>query len=57
MVRVIVSPRDPEPSHLVLQGRTLKTQAFGRSALTLDLPVRRLQCFEDDLPLAFMESG
>lgn len=46
---------DHEPSHLVLQGRTLKTQAFGRSAVTRDLPGRRLQCLEDDFPLGFME--
>ena len=54
-VRVIVALSDPEASHLVLQGGTLKTQAFGRSAVTRDLPGRRLQCLEDDFPLGFME--
>jgi hypothetical protein len=39
--RLIVPLTDPEPSHLVLQRRTLKTQAFGRSAVTRDLPGRR----------------
>ena len=54
-VRLIVPLTDSEPSHLVLQGRTLKTQTFGRSAVTRDLPGRRLQCLEDDFPLGFME--
>jgi hypothetical protein len=54
-VRLIVPLTDPEPSHLLLQRRTLKTQAFGRSAVTRDLPGSRLQCLEDDFPLGFME--
>ena len=53
MVRPIVPPTYPEPPHLVLQG--LKTGAFGRSAVTRDLPGRRLQCLEDDFPPGFME--
>jgi len=57
MVRPIVPPTYPEPPHLVLQGRTLKTEAFGRSTVTRDLPGRRRQCVEDDLPLGFMEGG
>jgi hypothetical protein len=36
-VRLIVLPTDPEPSHLVLQGRTLKAQTLRGSALTRDL--------------------
>ena len=54
-VRVIVALSDPEASHLVLQGGTFKAEAFGRSAVTRDLPGRRLQCLEDDFPLGFME--
>ena len=54
-MRVIVALSDPEPSHLILQGRTFKTEAFGRSAVTRDLPGRRLQCIEDDFPLGFMK--
>jgi hypothetical protein len=54
-VRLIVALSDPEPSHLVLQGRTLETQAFGRSAVTRYLPARRFQSVTDDLPLGFTE--
>ena len=54
-MRLIVLLADPEPSHLVLQSRTLKTQAFGRSAVTRDLPGSLLQSLEDDFPLGFME--
>ena len=54
-VRVIVPLSDPEAPHLVLQGGTFKAEAFGRSAVTRDLPGRRLQCLEDDFSLGFME--
>src|SRR5271165_688450 len=54
-MRLIVPLTDSEAPHLILHGRTFKTEAFGRSALTRDLPGRRLQCLEDDFPLGFME--
>ena len=54
-MRLIVPLTDSEAPHLILQGRTFKTEAFGRSAVTRDLPGRRLQCLEDDFPLGFME--
>src|SRR5208282_689367 len=54
-VRLIVPLTDPEAPHLVLQGGTFKAEAFGRSAVTRDLPGRCLQCLEDDSPLGFME--
>ena|ERR1017187_1564365 len=53
--RLIVPLTDSEAPHLILQGRTFKTEAFGSSAMTRDLSGCRLQCIEDDLPLGFMK--
>src|SRR5208282_995055 len=54
-VRSIVPLTDTEAPHLILQGCTFQSETFGRSAVTRDLPGRRLQCLEDDFPLGFMK--
>jgi len=49
--RAIVGARDVQPSHLILQGGPLKTQAFCRPAISRDLPGGVFQGIDDRLPL------
>ena len=52
---LIIPLIDSEAPHLVLQGCTLQSEAFGCAAATRDLPGRSLQCVEDYLSLGVME--